>query len=1286
MNDSSQDWGARPARPQQGAQPPQPPAEDVAPEVEASEPTPPEEDIEVEDRGATGRASLPRPEGPGFFQRLQRPDQAQNPEPPASAPQEPLSTAPTSGAPASGPVEPPFVAPLPPAQPQQPPAAPRQVTPPATGQQPPSYAQPQQPVYRQPQPPAEQPIYRPPQPPPTQPQQQRPSYGQQRTYQQTQPPIGQRPAAPQPSYRQQPPSPSTQPPRRTPVGKQPARRAGCGTTFLVLIAVAALLFGTVMIGYATVARDLPPADELAERASAFASTLVYDRKGQILNEIADPNYGRRTAVTLDQMSRYIIDATIATEDPNFYNHPGVDPVGIARAVYYAIRERDLSGPGGSTITQQLVKLTFLSAEKTISRKVKEAILAAEITRRYDKDTILQIYLNEIYYGNLAYGIEAASETYFGKHASELTLAQAAMVVGLPQAPAYYDPYTKLWEADGQPGAVKRRQAAVLRLMVEAGYITEEQADAAWAEPLVLQPLTQVYDSRFPHFVLYARSQVENLVGPELASKGGLKIYTTLDPDLQTTAEESVKKQVAQLAAQGARNGAVVAVRPDTGEILAMVGSADFNNAEISGQINMAAQPRQPGSALKPFVYLTSFEMPAAVATDEGSVQQALQNRINALSVTPAPGQTTDTSADPPSAIEPPGYWTPGTAIMDILTDFPDPSGAYRPTNYDNKEHGLVSVRQALANSLNIPAVKALQHVGLDRFKETMQKAGVTTLTRPDYGLSLALGGGEVTLVELTNAYATLANGGNRVPVSPIACVLDADGNLIWRGNAAEQVQGCLGAGNPSSVAITPQPAQQAFSAQHVYLITSILSDVNARKLMFGGAQNVMTLADRPVAVKTGTTNDYRDAWTMGYTPDLAVGVWVGNADWTAMQRLAGSLGAAPIWHDVMVKGLAGTAASSFPAPQGVGTANICADSGAQPSVACPADRRRDEVFAANQGPLPAGYDLWQRVKVDRVTGQLANEFTPADRVEERDVMIFPPRYRAWAEAHGYPVLGPQQAPLAFEPELALRAPVSGTITEGVINIEGRVRVPEPLVWRLEYGVGPNPIGWGVLSGPHPLDANDAFGRELDGNLGQWDVAAAVAQHGARDFTLRLAAYQDATRTDYPIAASEAVYVVVEAPLPTETPTETPTPELLPTETPTETPTPEATPTIEVVATPTVEVIPTEGPTAIPTSAVVLALIDEPLDGAQLNGPVDLLGTASGSGFAGYQLDFAPGDNPAELDFAPVGLASTTPVDSGLLATWNTTGLTPGIYTLRLRVYDTDGAYADDFAVVNLVAP
>ena len=528
------------------------------------------------------------------------------------------------------------------------------------------------------------------------------------------------------------------------------------------------VIGGVFIGYATIAAGLPAPDELQARASQFNSTLIYDRTGGLLNEVADPNYGRRTAVSLNAISPYLTTATLATEDPNFYEHLGVDPVGIARALYHAVKYRDLnSGPGGSTITQQLVKLTFLSPERSLTRKLKEAILAAEITRRYPRDKILEIYLNEINYGNLAYGIEAASETYFDKRAADLTLGEASLLAGLPQAPAYYDPYTRLWNADGTPGAVKRRQSAVLSLMVKYGAISSEQADAAWKEPIKLKPLRQTYTSKNPHFVQYARGQVEQTLGPELLAKGGLRIHTTLDPRIQAIAEEEVAKQVKALAGQGAGNAALVAVQPKTGELLALVGSADFNNEKISGQIDMAISPRQPGSAIKPFTYLAAFEMPAAVSKDAKDKSSQI------------------------SAIEPPGYWTPSTAIMDIRTQFPDGAKPpYVPVNYDEREHGLVTVRSALANSYNIPAVKALEHVGIDRLKEMAKRVGITTLTRPDYGLSLTLGGGDVTLLEMTGAYAVLANGGVRVPVSPIACVLDADGKLIWRGNGSDAVAAC----------------------------------------------------------------------------------------------------------------------------------------------------------------------------------------------------------------------------------------------------------------------------------------------------------------------------------------------------------------------------------------------------------------------------------------------------------------------------------------------------------------
>ncbi len=919
---------------------------------------------------------------------------------------------------------------------------------------------------------------------------------------------------------------------------------------LLGVASGLLIIGLGLVGYASIAAGLPAPDELQARASQFNSTLIYDRAGNLLNEVADPNYGRRTAVSLAAISPYLIQATLATEDPNFYEHAGIDPLGILRALYYAVKYRDLDvTPGGSTITQQLVKLTFLSSERTLGRKVKEAILAAEITRRYPKDKILEIYLNEIYYGNLAYGIEAAAETYFDKRAADLTLAEAALLAGLPQAPAYYDPYTRLWNADGTPGPVKRRQGVVLTLMVRQGAITPAQADAAWQELLRLKPLRQTYTSKHPHFVQYVRGQVEKTLGPELMAKGGLRIHTTLDPQLQVIAEEEVTRQVAALAAQSAGNAALVAIRPKTGEILAMVGSADFYSETISGQINMAIAPRQPGSAIKPFTYLAAFEMPAAVSLDPHAEKSP---QI--------------------SAIEPPGYWTPATAIMDIHTEFPDGANPpYVPVNYDGREHGLVTVRTALANSYNIPAVKALEHIGLERLKEMARRVGITTLTRPDYGLSLTLGGGEVTLLEMTAAYAVLANAGTRAAPEAIACVLDADGMVIWRGNAAAEVAACQTARGVSGRPVTPSPPRRVLNPQHVYLITSILSDAEARRPMFGNAAALLSLPDRPAAVKTGTTNDFRDAWTIGYTPDLTVGVWVGNADYRPMQRIAGSIGAAPIWHNVMRRGLAGRPVQPFSEPPGIMRMKVCADTGTLPSVACPV--QREEIFAANQGPLPAQYDLHQRVRIDRVTGRLATDLTPPERVEERDLMLFPAKYRAWAEAHGIPQPAIELPTYAFRPELRLDAPTNEAELFGPVAVMGHVRVPEPLQWRLEYGVGPRPIGWGTIVGP--------LSEDREGQLAEWDAVTAVIRHDVDDFSLRLAAY-DAVLPDYPVAISNVVYVRVRRP----TATPTPTPTATPTATRTTTPTATVTRTVTPTATATRTVTPTAMPTATVTPTPV----------------------------------------------------------------------------------------------------
>ncbi len=650
---------------------------------------------------------------------------------------------------------------------------------------------------------------------------------------------------------------------------------------LLLVSIA----GILIAGYISLARTLPPPDELIDRANTFKTTIIYDREGNVIYEVFPPNAGKRTLVPLADISPYLINATLAVEDPNFYRHPGVDPVGVARAVYYILRQNE-TRPGGSSIVQQLVKLTFLSSERTLSRKIKEAVLAIEITRRYPKDTILEIYLNHIFYGNLAYGAEAAAQTYFGKSASDLTLAEASLLAGIPQRPGDYDPYTH-WNA------VRSRQADVLRLMVEHGSITPEEATRAWlafadvSADEVLAP--RHADFRYPHFVLMVRQELEATYGPEVVTRGGLRVTTTLDPRLQAAAEEAVRQGIQDLARRHARasDAALVAMDPQTGEVLALVGSADYNNAAISGQVNMATTPRQTGSVIKPLDYLATFEMKE-------------------------------------------DYWTPATLILDEPVSFPNRPGQppYKPRNYDGRFHGVVSVRSALANSYNIPAVKALAHAGVPAWMELAQRLGISTLSGQDYGLSLALGSGEVSLLEMTQVYAALANGGQRLEPHLILRVETQDGDLL------------ADASQPYKI--------QVLDPAHAFLITSILSDKQARKPAFGRASRWLELPQRPVAAKTGTTNDIRDAWTLGYTPQLVAGVWVGNADNTPMRGVSGVSAAGPIWHHFMEAAHEGWPVQTFPRPAHVVEMEICEDTGLPPTEDCA--HRRMEFFKADQPP------------------------------------------------------------------------------------------------------------------------------------------------------------------------------------------------------------------------------------------------------------------------------------------------------------------------------------------------
>ncbi len=590
----------------------------------------------------------------------------------------------------------------------------------------------------------------------------------------------------------------------------------------------------VVVGiFAWYSKDLPDPSGLHEKTIA-ASTKIYDRTGSVLlYEIHGEE--KRTLVKLDQISPYVKWATIAIEDKSFYEHRGINFRGVARAFLFDIRGRGLQG--GSSITQQLVKNSILSPERTISRKIKEAILALEMERRFTKDQILEMYLNQIPYGSNAFGIEAASQTYFNTSARDLSLAQAALLAALPKAPTYYSPY------GSHVDELKWRQEAVLDRMAQDKYITKDEAEAAKKIKLVFAEKKENIVA--PHFVFYIKEQLVEKYGEKVVEQGGLKVITTLDIAKQRAGEAAVTKYAEQNKKYGARNAALVSVDPKSGQILAMVGSVDYFDKENDGNVNVAIRHRSPGSSFKPFVYATAFKK---------------------------------------------GY-TPNTILIDALTKF---SSDYEPKNYDLRERGPVSMKAALAMSLNIPAVKTLYLAGLNETLQTAKEMGFTTLNDPErYGLSLVLGGGEVKLLEETAAYGVFAAEGARYPITSILKVEDIKGKTLEDN--------------------TKNRGEKVLDKQIARQINDILSDNNARAGVFG-IRNFLTLPDRPVAAKTGTTQEFRDGWTIGYTPSLVAGVWVGNNDNSPMKKEPGAVVAAPIWHDFMAEVLKGTPVEQFTKP------------------------------------------------------------------------------------------------------------------------------------------------------------------------------------------------------------------------------------------------------------------------------------------------------------------------------------------------------------------------------------
>ncbi len=703
-----------------------------------------------------------------------------------------------------------------------------------------------------------------------------------------------------------------------------------------------VLAGLLLAGWVFTFGDLPNVASLSGRLNQ-PSIRITDRNNRLLYEIlpAGDEAGRHAVVAFEQIPACMKQASIAIEDRHFYQNPGVDLEGILRAFWINLQGGETIA-GGSTITQQVARNLLLSqderAERSLRRKLREAALAWQLARSLSKDEILGLYLNQTYYGGLAYGVEAASQTYFGKPAAELLLPECALLAGLPQAPGVYNPYTN-------PDLARQRELIVLGLMEKEGYISTAERELAEATPLNYNPAP--YPILAPHFVWLVKDQLDALFATgKLDPQQSLVVRTTLDLDDQKLAEAAIAHQIKAFQAppggglsHNVNNAALVALDPRTGEILALVGSADYFDNAIQGAVDMATARRQPGSAFKPFIYAQAFD----------------------------PQRSTP--------------WTAATTLLDVSTTFITHDGTpYTPKNYDNREHGPVPARQALASSLNVPAVLTLNEVGVENTVKLARRLGITSLDAPDqYDLSLALGGGQMSLLELSTAYGAFANRGLYAGHYAILEIHDADGKLLYTQERAAQVQ--------------------VFDPRVAWLISDILSDDRARMLGFG--RNSTLKIDRAAAVKTGTTTNFHDNWTIGYTPELLAGVWVGNSNYEAMRDVNGLTGAAPIWHQFMRAVLQGHPDQPFARPDGLLQLSVCDLSGLLPTPAC--QHTHPEWFISGTQPTQPD-TVYQQVWLDAQTGALADGTTPPERRQQVTVLDLPARAQPWARSLGLPLL------------------------------------------------------------------------------------------------------------------------------------------------------------------------------------------------------------------------------------------------------------------------------------------
>ena len=807
-----------------------------------------------------------------------------------------------------------------------------------------------------------------------------------------------------------------------------------GAVITISVPLAAFAAASAVYSYFT--KDLPDPNQIEKVQSSFQTTKLYDRNGTLLYEIIDPTGGDRQWVKINDISPYLRCATVANEDRRFYENQGIDIRGTVRSLVNNLQGGQTQG--ASNIAQQLVKNVITPVEeragpkRTLTFKIREALLSMEVTRRYDKKLLLEWYVNTNFYGNLAYGIEAASRVYYGKSAKDLTLSEAAMLAPIPQYPKQ-NPFDN-------PVPAKDRQSLTLDAMVQASDdgvpdcdVTAKMAADAKRETLKLVTKQERFNILSPHFSVYAKDAAIQLLADQrgigvdaatqLVDRGGLKIYTTLDLTIDDEVHRIANEKVAALQAQAkdANNASVVVLKPGTGEILSMVGSLDYFNDAIDGKFNVATGLRQPGSSFKPITYLELLSQGAS----------------------------------------------PATLFWDVRTAF-DVGGIvpYTPEDYDRKYHGPVRMRQALSRSYNIPAVLALQSAGIGNVIRLAHKMGINDLDKglQYYGLALTLGGGEVKLLDMTYLYSTIANGGSMIgaprpanmkrpgyrdldPVS-ILRIENAKGEILYDFQPAVNPN-LLG---PNSKTLT-------------YLMTSMLSDPNSRSAAFG-YPSVLDLSDnRPAAVKTGTTNDNKDNWTLGFTTDYAVGVWVGNTDNHSMDHsVTGLTGAAPIWHDVMEYLHQGKPNRDFERPDGLVERAVCQIDGLLPNGTCPSV---SELFLPDTVPTQQD-TIVQKFPINKETGKIAVAGTPPDKVEERVVYVFPPQAQDWySSLTDEEKAKTPQAPTEFDTQyggvvasgdVAITQPANGgyvspLLNNGLMEIRGNAKGGNWTAYKLLFGAG-----------------------------------------------------------------------------------------------------------------------------------------------------------------------------------------------------------------------------------------